>query len=173
VTGCGLSTLQPVLLPKHHNSGKETVMAELNTQSVVAVLLADGMHNVQNFEPVSLTGQMKWPAAFRWTENGQFVTVPASSILGLRQAHLLSADELAAVEAERKAEREAAAERLFVWQHYASSDVFMTQAETQNWKCEDCQAPLENFPHTHYLAGRNVVLCQNCSPLKPHFGDPT
>jgi hypothetical protein len=148
---------------------------EFQPEAVTAILLSDGQwHGCSALEPVAITGQLKWPASFRFkdTDNltqDRWVTIPSSSILAVKTRYIPTPEELAAAQAER----EAKAEHLFEYQHLAPSGVYMPQAEAQEWACDTCKAPLENSPHTHYDAARKVVLCQNCTPYKLRYGDPT
>jgi hypothetical protein len=79
---------------------------------------------------------------------------------------ILTAEDLA----EREAEREAAEDRQFEWQHRAPRAVYQAAAMAQNGVCGKCGASLADFGITHYDELSKKVLCQVCTPYAHRYG---
>jgi hypothetical protein len=155
---------------------QQMVNHPFDPSAVLAILLADGVwHPVRDFQLVSLTGTNgpAWKTAFyaeatETMSQERYLTGPLSSLLAVRTRYVETAED----RAERLTQMAADAEEFFQYQHFCGSDLYETTVAEQDGFCAGCGALLEIQPITHYVADRDAVLCQACSPLTPRYGRP-
>ena len=146
---------------------------EINTDNVTGVLLADGWHPCKDLTLFAVTGSLKWPSAFSFRQpdlRNEFITGPASAILGLRTSHVESMEERFA----HQQAWQAGTDAMFRYQHYTDEATYNQLAAAQSGQCAKCGTSLEMARLVHYFDGK--LYCHSgfagCSPLAPRWGTP-